>query len=217
MAATADRTTLAERLEKGLKSLALDAGDLPLPHLLDYLDLLGRWNSAYNLTAVREPEAMVSFHVLDSLSVLPYLDHTGNAVRRCLDMGTGAGLPGLVLAMARPDQHWVLLDSKSKKTRFLQQVRMQLEIGNIEIVRERIAEYAPDELFDVITARALAGLDKLCRWSQPLLAPGGRLLAMKAGSETDELAGLAVDYRTYELDIPGIEGPRSLIEVWFDT
>ncbi|MDZ7736682.1 MAG: 16S rRNA (guanine(527)-N(7))-methyltransferase RsmG [Gammaproteobacteria bacterium] len=167
------------------------------------------------MTSVRDPAAMVPYHLLDSLSLLPYLDG-----QRCLDMGTGAGLPGIILALARPDQHWVLLDSNSKKTRFLQQVRMQLDIGNVEIVRDRISEFSPATPFDIITARALAGLDKLCRWSQPLLAPGGRLLAMKSTPDETELAaiaGLSVDYRAHNLDIPGVDGPRSLIELWFNT
>lgn len=210
-----DRAALIARLETGIAELALDNSDLPLERLIDYLELLLRWNSAYNLTAVREPEAMVAYHLLDSLSLLPYLDG-----QRCLDMGTGAGLPGIVLALARPDQHWVLLDSNTKKTRFLQQVRMQLEMGNVEVVRDRISEYSPDVLFDVITARALSGLETLCRWAQPLLAPGGRLLAMKAAPDDHELAGIAaqaVDYRCHTLAIPGVEGPRSLIEIWFNT
>lgn len=215
-----DRAALLSRLEEGLAALTIDSGDLPLTRFIDYLELLSRWNSTYNLTAVREPVAMVAYHLLDSLSLLPYLDRSGHVCRRCLDLGTGAGLPGLVLALARPDQHWVLLDSNAKKTRFLQQARMQLDIGNIEVVRERITEYAAEIPFDVITARALAGLDKLCRWSQPLLAPGGRLLAMKAGPdahELDSLAGLPADYRAHHLTVPGVDGPRSLIEVWFNT
>lgn len=163
---------------------------------------------------------MVAYHLLDSLSLLPYLDEQDWHNHRCLDLGTGAGLPGAVLALARPQLHWVLLDSNSKKTRFLQQVRMQLDIANIEVVRERITEYAPETLFDVITARALSGLGNLCRWSQPLLAPGGRLLAMKAATEEDELAGIAglsVDYRSHSLIVPGVDGPRSLLELWFNT
>ncbi len=158
---------------------------------------------------------MVAYHLLDSLSLLPYLHG-----RRCLDMGTGAGLPGAVLALARPDQHWVLLDSNSKKTRFLQQVRMQLGLDNVEVVRNRITEYAPDELFDVVTARALSGLENLCRWAQPLLAPGGRLLAMKTAPDETELAtigGLSVDYRSHRQRVPGVAGPRAVMECWFDT
>ncbi|WP_259055278.1 16S rRNA (guanine(527)-N(7))-methyltransferase RsmG [Methylohalomonas lacus] len=190
---------------------------MPQAALLDYLELLVHWNQAYNLTAVRDPQAMVAYHLLDSLSLLPHLRESD---RRCLDIGTGAGLPGVVLALARPDQHWVLLDSNSKKTRFLQQVRMQLDLNNIEVVRERVTEYAPEALFDVVSARALAGLDKLCRWAQPLLAPGGRLLAMKAApdaGELDSVVDLSIDYRGHELSVPGVDGPRSLIELWFNT
>lgn len=211
---------LSARLEQGVAELGLEARQLPLAGLLDYLELLVRWNAAYNLTAVRDPEAMVAYHLLDSLSLLPYLDGLEGTSRRGMDMGTGAGLPGMVLALARPDWHWVLLDSNSKKTRFLQQVRMQLNPGNVEVVRDRISEFAPASLFDVITARALASLDKLSRWSQPLLAPGGRLLAMKAAPDAGELdgvVGMSVDYRVEQLTVPGIDGPRSVIELWFNT
>lgn len=211
-----DRAVLAAGLDRGAAELAVQLADAVRASLLDYIELLVHWNQAYNLTAVRDPRAMVAYHLLDSLSLLPHLQDA----ERCLDMGSGAGLPGVVLALVEPERHWVLLDSNSKKTRFLQQVRMQLGLKNIEVVRRRITEYTPDGHFDVVTARALAGLDKLCHWAQPLLAPGGRLLAMKAAPDTEELDGIArlpVDYRSHPLTIPGIDGPRSLFELWFNT
>ena len=205
-----DREVLGGELERGLTALALDAGTIPTSRLLDYLELLAHWNRAYNLTAVRDPGAMVAYHLLDSLSLLPYVNG-----RRCLDIGTGAGLPGLVLALVGPDQHWVLLDSNNKKTRFLEHVKMQLGLDNIEVVHGRIDAYSADALFDIVTARALSTLDQLCCWAGSLLAPGGRLLAMKAKPEADEFSSIAergFRYDCHELTVPGVDGQRLLVE-----
>lgn len=205
-----DRDVLGGELERGITALALDAGAIPTSRLLDYLALLAHWNRAYNLTAVRDPGAMVAYHLLDSLSLLPYMNG-----RRCLDIGTGAGLPGLVLALARTDQHWVLLDSNNKKTRFLEHVKMQLGLNNIEVVHDRIDAYAPSVLFDTVTARALTTLDQLCSWAGSLLAPGGRLLAMKAQPAADEFSTIAdrgFRYDRHDLTVPGVDGQRLLVE-----
>lgn len=209
-----DRAVLEHQLRRGLTRMQLEVDDLPVPALLDYLEMLQHWNQAYNLTGIRDPARMVAYHLLDSLAVLPYLHGA-----RCLDMGTGAGLPGVVLALARPDQHWVLLDSNLKKTRFLQHAVVQLGIGNIEIVRRRVTDYAPAVLFDVITARALSRLANLCRWARPLLAPGGWLLALKGVPDSDELnvlRTLPVTYRVHDLPVPGIATQRTLITVQFN-
>ena len=205
-----DREVLGGELERGITALALDADTIPTRRLLDYLELLAHWNRAYNLTAVRDPSSMVAYHLLDSLSLLPYLKG-----RRCLDIGTGAGLPGLVLALACPDQHWMLLDSNNKKTRFLEHVKMQLGLDNVEVVHDRIDAYVPAVLFDIVTARALSSLDQLCRWARSLLVPGGRLLAMKAKPEADEFSTIAdrgCRYERHELTVPGIDGQRLLVE-----
>lgn len=214
-ASTAARPVLAEKLERGLEQLGLDSAGVPCAALLDYLELLVRWNSAYNLTAVRDPAAMVTYHLLDSLTLLTHLP----AATRCLDIGSGGGLPGAVLALARPHQHWVLLDSNRKKTRFLEQARMELGISNIEVVRSRIEDYRPEQLFDVVTARALADMTLLCHWAEPLLAPGGQLLAMKAVPTETELALLrsqATKYEVQPLTPPGLDAPRSLVRAWFN-
>lgn len=188
-----------------------DAG-LPSAALLDYLTLLKRWNSAYNLTAVRDPSAMVTYHLLDCLTLLPQLPQAD----RCLDMGSGGGLPGIVLALARPRQHWVLLDSNSKKARFLEHARLQLNIPNIEVVRCRVENYRPPHLFDVVTARALSEMTVLWRWARPLLRVGGEFLAMKAALTETELAVLrsqGVQYEILPLRPPGLDAPRSLVRV----
>lgn len=215
MAVTAVRPVLAERLDRGLEQLGLDSAALPTAALLDFLELMARWNQAYNLTAVRDPAAMVTYHLLDCLTLLPHLPDS----RRCLDMGTGPGLPGAVLALARPEQHWVLLDSNSKKTRFLEHARLQLGIANIEVVRSRVEAYQPAALFDVVTARALSDMTVLSRWARPLLTAGGQLLAMKATPTETELAALrsqAVYYEVLPLSPPGLDAPRSLVRVHFD-
>lgn len=206
-----DQAALETSLRQGLAQQGLDAGGLPLPAFLEYLSLLAHWNRAYNLTAVRDPLAMVSYHLLDSLAVLPYLHGL-----RCLDIGSGAGLPGLVLALARPDQHWTLLDSNTKKTRFLQQVRLELGIPNIDIVRTRIEAYASEQPFSSVTARAVAGLEQLWSWAQPLLAADGRLLAPKGAADGAEISALEsqpVSCYVHVLHVPGVDVQRSLITV----
>lgn len=205
-----DREVLGGQLERGITALALDAGPIPTNRLLDYLELLAHWNRAYNLTAIREPGAMVAYHLLDSLSLLPYMNG-----RRCLDIGTGAGLPGLVLALVRADQHWVLLDSNNKKTRFLEHVKIQLGLDNVEVVHGRVDTYTPAALFNIVTARALTSLDQLCSWAGSLLAPEGRLLAMKAKPEAGEFSTIAARgfrYDRHELIVPGVDGQRLLVE-----
>lgn len=206
-----DPAALGEQLTAGLSALGIDTQRFPISIVLSYLGLLGRWNRAYNLTAIRDPRAQISHHVLDSLAILPHLHG-----QRCLDIGSGPGLPGLVLALARPDQHWVLLDSNAKKIRFLRQAQLELPIPNVEIVRERIEAYRPARRFDTVVARALADLPQLYRWAQPLLAPGGRLLAMKAVAAERELAALGnlpADITVHELQVPGVNAPRVLIEI----
>lgn len=202
---------LAETLTAGLTALGLAPEQFPVNKALTYLELLGRWNSAYSLTAIRDPATQISHHVLDSLAVLPFLHG-----ERCLDIGTGPGLPGLMLALARPDQHWVLLDSNSKKIRFLRQVQLELQLTNVEIVRDRIESYRPAQLFDTVVARALAELPQLYRWTRPLLAAGGRLLAMKAVAAERELAALGdipARISVHRLQVPRVDAPRVLIEI----
>jgi 16S rRNA (guanine527-N7)-methyltransferase len=202
---------VATQLAAGLAALGIAPERFPTTSILAYLELLGRWNSAYSLTAIRNPVTQVSHHVLDSLAILPYLH--GN---RCLDIGSGPGLPGMILALARPDQNWVLLDSNAKKIRFLRQAQLELQIPNVEIVRARIETYRPEYRFDTVVARALADLSQLFRWAEPLLARGGRLLAMKAVASERELAalgGVPAHIAVHELQVPMVNAPRVLIEI----
>lgn len=176
--------------------------------LLAYLDLLRRWNRAYNLTAIREPRDMVVRHLLDSLSVLPWIP-----AGRLLDAGTGAGLPGVPLAVARPDVEVTLLDSAGKKIRFLNQVRRELGLRNIEPVQARLEDYASEAPFDAIICRAFASLADFAAATRRL-AKGSKLLAMKGrrpGAELDELPGWVEVRAVEKLEVPGLQEDRHLV------
>ena len=174
---------LAEKLHEGIRrlGLALPAGSEE--RLLGYLALLQKWNAAYNLTAVRDPEQMVVKHLLDSLSILPHVQGT-----RLIDVGTGAGLPGLVLALVKPELQVTLLDSNGKKVRFLRQAIAELKVGNAVAVQSRVEEFA--ERFDVVTSRAFATLADMVEGSAQLLVEGGEFLAMKGVRPDAEIAEL---------------------------
>jgi 16S rRNA (guanine527-N7)-methyltransferase len=198
---------LRARLDAGLADLGLSLDPARRDRLLDYLALLSRWNRAYNLTAVDEPFAMVDRHLLDSLSILPWVDG-----REIVDAGTGAGLPGAVLAIACPDKHFVLVDSNGKKVRFLRQVRRELGLDNIAPVHARLEAFQPDTPPDQVVARALAPLPRLVEQVGHLLAAGATLLAMKGRLEDDECAAVADAYNVerIELNVPGAGSARSL-------
>jgi len=198
---------LRERLEKGLAGLGLSLEADRVDRLLDYLALLSRWNRAYNLTAVDEPAAMVDRHLVDSLSILPWIE--GHEI---VDAGTGAGLPGVPLAIACPGKHFVLVDSNGKKVRFLRQVRRELGLDNIEPVQARLEALALEKAPDQIVARALAPLPRLVEQLGHLLSEGATLLAMKGRLEQDERVAVADAYNveTIELNVPGTVNARSL-------
>ncbi len=185
--------------------------DLPAPtcaRLVAFIRLLEKWNRQYNLTAVRDPEQMIPRHLLDSLSVLPFLKGT-----RVLDIGTGAGLPGIPLALARPDLHFTLLDSNAKKLTFVRQALHELQIGNVSVVQARAEKFQPPEKFDTLMARAFASLAEIVSVSAHLFAPGARLLALKGVFPTDELAALGGNYHIdiKALSVPGLNAERHLV------
>lgn len=199
---------LAEELRSGAEQMGIALNVKAQNKLLDYLALLHKWNKVYNLTAIRDPQRMVSHHLLDSLSVLSYL-----WPGRWLDVGCGAGLPGIVLAIAQPDWHFTLLDSNSKKTSFVQQAIIDLELPNASVFCARVEEWQPAERFDGIISRAYTELGGFLRSTRHLVAERGRWAAMK-GSPEQELAGVPDECRVdgvIPLQVPGLHAARSLI------
>jgi 16S rRNA (guanine527-N7)-methyltransferase len=189
--------------------LALAAGQADL--LARYLMLLAKWNRIYNLTGIGDAPAMVAPHVLDSLSVLKFVRGA-----RVLDVGSGAGLPGIPLAIANPDKSFVLLDSNSKKTRFMQQAAIELDLANVHVEHRRIQSYRPEVGFDTVICRAFASLTKFVAAARTC-APTGRMLAMKGvlrESEQQELRAMRGQVNIYKLEVPGIDGPRQLLEIY---
>lgn len=199
-------------LSLGVEKLALRLPPGTEVRLLEYLALLQKWNRVYSLTAIRDAAKLVSHHLLDSLSVVPHL--TGGQV---LDVGTGPGLPGIPMALARPDWGVTLLDSNHKKTAFLTQAVADLNIANAQVRRERVEQWQPaNTLFDVIISRAFSELADFVRLAGHLLAPGGRLAAMKGLHPYEEIAQLPDGFRVEQvipLAVPGVEGERHLVMI----
>lgn len=204
------RPNWARQLEAGLTALSLSLDERQQTRLLDYLALLAKWNRAYNLTAVREPAQMVSRQLLDSLSLLPWVRGP-----RLLDVGTGAGLPGIPLAIALPELACTLLDANGKKIRFVRQAVLELGLDNVQVEQQRIEAFVPAQPFDTITSRAFASLADFVGSSERLLAPGGQWLALKgplAEVESEALpAGLARNI--IPLQVPGESATRHLVQV----
>ncbi|WP_457668493.1 16S rRNA (guanine(527)-N(7))-methyltransferase RsmG [Thiolapillus sp.] len=179
-----------QQLSQGLAEMKLATSEQQQRQLLDYLALLEKWNRAFNLTAVRDPEKMVSRQLLDSLSIQHLLKG-----ERILDVGSGAGLPGIPLAILNPRRSFILLDTNGKKTRFLRQVKLELGLDNVQVEQTRVEQYQPPQRFDIITSRAFASLPDLISLTCHLLAPGGCWLAMKAAVPQDELVALPAEYQ----------------------
>ncbi len=207
-----DAEALRRSLDAGLTTMAVHLDEQVRDRLIAYVRLLNRWNRAYNLTAVRDPLDMIPRHLLDSLVVLPYL--RGES---CLDVGSGAGLPGLVLAVARPGIPWVLLDSNAKKCRFLNHARVQLRLDNVRVERNRVEDFHPGARFSTIISRALSSLADFVAGAGHLLAPGGCLLAMKGRTPAHELLALGrlgEQAEVVRVRLPGLEdGRRHLVIV----
>jgi 16S rRNA (guanine527-N7)-methyltransferase len=203
---------LQGQIAAGCRSLQLAVSTAALAQLADYVGLLAKWSKVYNLTAVRQPQRMVTRHLLDSLAVVPFLIEGS-----LLDVGTGAGLPGVPIAIARPDLAVTLLDANAKKLRFVRQAVAELRLGNVEVVQARMQEYQPGRAFDMVISRAVSSLEELYRQSRHLLAPRGRMLFMKGALPEEEMAAFAPGRETLHierLDIPGLDAERHLL--WLD-
>ena len=195
--------------------LSLD--DQKITQLLNYLEQLIKWNKAYNLTAIKDGLEMVDRHLLDSLSLLPFLAQalqSEQPPKRLIDVGTGAGLPGMVLAIIYPELQVVLLDSNGKKTRFMFQASLHLGLKNVEVENNRVEKYSPAEKFDIVTSRAFASLDDMIQGAQHLLANNGEYWAMKGVYPEAELASCEnkiTDAQIHPLNVANCEGERHLV------
>ncbi|HYW04772.1 MAG TPA: 16S rRNA (guanine(527)-N(7))-methyltransferase RsmG [Gammaproteobacteria bacterium] len=208
---TPPREPLDALLARGLDRMHATLAKARREALVDYLLELARWNRAFNLTAVRDPVDMVPRHLLDSLAVLPWV-----RPGRLLDVGSGAGLPGLVLAIARPDLEVVLLDSNGKRVRFLRHVLLALEIANASAVQARVEDYPAQRSFDTVISRAFSTLDQMLELSAPLLAEDGVFLAMKGSRPERELAAVPDGWEAagiHSVQVPGLGAQRHVVEL----
>ena len=202
-----DRAAMFAQLRAGMAELGLAAPPEAIESLLDYVDLLAQWNGAYNLTSVRVPQQMVKHHLLDSLAVAPYV--CGD---RLADVGTGAGLPGIPLAVLAPQRQVTLIDSNGKKTRFLREAVRTLGLGNVRIEAARVEDVRGE--FDTVTARAFASLGDMLVAAGHLLAPDGILLALKGQLQRDEIGALPAGFvvtDVHALRVPGLAAARHAV------
>lgn len=205
-----NRDELTKTLAEGVRALDLNLTDAQIAQLMDYLALLSKWNAVYNLTAVRDPAQMVTQHLLDSLAVVPAFE----GARNILDVGAGGGLPGMVLAIARPDMQVSLIDTVHKKTAFLTQAKAELGLRNVTVYTARVEQLQVPEKFDVITSRAFAELNDFVTWSGHLLKQGGRFIALKGVMPNDEIARLPAGWKVagmQALTVPGLNAERHLV------
>lgn len=202
-------TDILPILHAGIEQLSLaECPESLAESLADYLLLLNKWNQAYNLTAVRDIKDMAGRHILDSLAIRPWVNGS-----HILDVGTGAGLPGIPLAMACPDKQFVLLDSNGKKTRFLHEVKRVLGLKNVDIVQARVQDYVPLLSFDTVLSRAFAEVQKMLDATQHLLAPDGVWVAMKGPNVTFELSHIPYLYQMVSYAVLGVPGERYCVVI----
>lgn len=206
-----DAASKAAQLEQGLATLGIEMPGTAQASLLAFAALLCKWNRTYNLTAMNDPDKVLSHHLLDSLAVLPFVP-----AGCLLDVGSGGGMPGIPLAIARPDLHVTLLDSNSKKTAFLQQAKIELMLPNISVHCGRVEQYHPSIGFAAILSRAFSELADFVGLTRHLLVAGGHWLAMKGVWPHDEIERLPADVRldaVHRLQVPGVKGERHLVVI----
>ena len=200
-----------DQLKLGLERLHLSCNEKQINQLLNYLDLLERWNKAYNLTAIRDPFDMINLHLLDSLAISVELQGD-----RFIDVGTGPGLPGIPLAIMNQNKNFTLLDSNGKKTRFLFQTKLELGLDNISEVNQRVQDFHPKQTYDCVLSRAFSSLGDMVENCQHLLNQNGYFLAMKGKLPQAELSELPKNYKVeklHSINVPGVEGQRHLIKI----
>jgi 16S rRNA (guanine527-N7)-methyltransferase len=205
-----DRPALSAVLAEGIAAMQLDVSPAQQEKLMDYLALMFKWNAVYNLTSLRDPMQMVTHHLLDSLAAVPAFARARNV----LDVGSGGGLPGIVLAIVRPDMKVSMIDTVHKKTAFLTQVKAELELANVTVYTARVEQLQVSDKFDVITSRAFADLSDFVNWSCHLLADGGRYIALKGVAPKDEQERLPADWTVTGLEplqVPRLGAERHLV------
>ncbi|MCI1016442.1 16S rRNA (guanine(527)-N(7))-methyltransferase RsmG [Herbaspirillum sp. BH-1] len=214
MSNTADLSSLTRTLKEGAQALGLTLSEAQIARLMAYQALLAKWNKVYNLTALRDPAQMVSHHLLDSLSAMTAFA----GAQRVLDVGAGGGLPGIVLAIwaaeAEPQMKITLVDTVQKKTAFLNQVKAELQLGNVTVLHARVEQLPVEQQYDVITSRAFAELKDFVTWSNHLLQQGGKYIALKGVLPQEEIDRLPAGWkvqRVQPLQVPGLDAERHLI------
>jgi 16S rRNA (guanine527-N7)-methyltransferase len=210
-----DQATLANELltvlNNSLKNCELIVTEEQQQQLIHYVLMMHKWNKAYNLTSVRDPQQMVIKHIVDSIVVAPFLDKI-----HYIDVGTGPGLPGIPLAIMCPDKQFILLDSLGKRVRFMKQVAYELKIDNIQPVQSRVEDFVPSVEIDGVLSRAFASLKDMLHWCQHLVDSQGVFLALKGQLSADELHSLPLGFilqETIKLDVPGLEGERHIVKI----
>ncbi|GAA5022926.1 16S rRNA (guanine(527)-N(7))-methyltransferase RsmG [Massilia kyonggiensis] len=205
-----DRAALSAVLGEGIDAMRLDVSPTQQDKLMNYLALMFKWNAVYNLTSLRDPMQMVTHHLLDSLAAVPAFA----AAQNVLDVGSGGGLPGIVLAIVRPDMKVSMIDTVHKKTAFLTQVKAELGLANVTVYTARVEQLQVSDKFDVITSRAFADLSDFVNWSSHLLADGGRYIALKGVAPKDEQERLPEEWKVDKvepLDVPRLGAERHLV------
>ncbi|MDM7859333.1 16S rRNA (guanine(527)-N(7))-methyltransferase RsmG [Alteromonas sp. ASW11-36] len=202
---------LQNQLASGVAQLGLDLSNTQMNQLVAYVELMVKWNKAYNLTSVRDPNEMLNKHILDSLAVVPFIEN-----KNYIDVGTGPGLPGIPLAIACPNAQFTCLDSLGKRVRFMKQVVFELGLSNVIPVQSRVEEHQISDHYDGVLSRAFASLQDMLQWCQHLINSSGEFLALKGQYPQDELTALPDNINlvsTHKLDIPFMVGERHLIRL----
>ena len=202
---------MLNKLSRLLAEAGISLTDHQKNQLVAYVGMLDKWNKAYNLTSVRDPNEMLIRHILDSIVVAPYLQGT-----RFIDVGTGPGLPGIPLAIVLPQAHFTLLDSLGKRVRFLRQVQHELKLDNIAPVQSRVEDFPAEPPFDGVISRAFASLNDMVSWCHHLPSETGCIYALKGVAQEDEMANLPNGYTVSEiirLHVPELEGERHLVVI----
>jgi len=195
-------------LEQGLAEMQIPVSELQVDLLLAFVQLIEKWNKTYNLTAIRHREDMLRLHILDSLVLVPFV-----AGSKVADIGTGAGLPGIPLAILLPNQQFTLVDSNSKKTRFVQQAILELKLQNVEVKHSRVEELGQAGVYDVVMSRAFASLSDIMQLTQYLLQAEGVLVSMKGHTPKEELDALGRQYQVDEIRVPGVDAERCVVQI----